>query len=117
MQYLCLIYSAEAKRPKPSDAEFAAMIKDYGAFTERVKSDGVFVAGDALQPVATAVTVTSENGKLETTDGPFAETKEQLGGYYLLECKDMDEALKYASMIPVVKYGRTEVRPIMVFDN
>ena len=75
-----------------------------------------FVPGDALQPVATATTLAIRGGKTETVDGPFAETKEQLGGYYLLDCVDLDEALKYAAMIPTAEHGRIEVRPIIVFD-
>ena len=115
MQYLCLIYSNENAGPKPGDADFSAFIGEYNTFTSRVNDDGVFVSGDALQPVSTATTVTLENGKVETMDGPFAETKEQLGGYYLLECENLDEALKYAAMIPSAKHGRIEVRPIQVF--
>ena len=115
MQYLCLIYSSENAGPKPGSPEFGAFIGEYNAFTQRVNDDGVFVAGDALQSVSTATTVTLENGKIETMDGPFAETKEQLGGYYLLECKNLDEALKYAAMIPSAKHGRIEVRPIQVY--
>jgi hypothetical protein len=91
-------------------------MQDYMAFTTRMRDEGKFVAGDALQPISTATTVSVSNGKVETVDGPFAETKEQLGGYYLLECADLDEALKCAADIPTAKYGRVEVRPIMVFD-
>jgi len=116
MQYICLIYAAEDAGPQPGTAEFGPFIQGYQEFTERVQKDGVFVAGDALKPVATATTVTTANGKPETMDGPFAETKEQLGGYYLLECKNIDEALKYAAMIPSAKYGRVEVRPIEVYN-
>ncbi len=89
----------------------------YFAFTNEVRDAGVMVAGDALQPTATATTITVRDGKSQITDGPFAETKEQLGGYYLLDCKDLDEALSYAAKIPSAAYGRIEVRPIMVFDN
>ncbi len=116
MQYLCLIYANEGVEPAPGTPEFDALIGEYMAFSERVTKDGVFVAGEALQPVAMATTVTNENGKTETMDGPFAETKEQLGGFYLLDCKDLDEALKYAAMIPSTKHGRVEVRPTIVFD-
>ncbi len=117
MQYICLIYKNEALGPQPGTEEFGSYIQAYQEFSELVVKDGVFVAGDALQPVATATTVTNHNGKMETTDGPFAETKEQLGGYYLLDCKDLDEALKYAAKIPSAKQGRVEVRPVVVFDN
>ena len=116
MQYMCLIYSAEDSGPQPGTPEFGGYIQAYHDFTQNAQEAGVFVAGDALQPVASATTVTTENGAVETMDGPFAETKEQLGGYYLLDCKDLDEALKFAAMIPVTSHGRVEVRPVMVFD-
>lgn len=116
MQYMCLIYAAETSGPQPGTDEFGPYMQAYQEFTARVQNDGVYVAGDALNPVATASTVTTANGKTEIMDGPFAETKEQLGGYYLLDCKDLDEALKYAAMIPSATHGRIEVRPVMVFD-
>ena len=117
MQYMCLIYSAEGAGPQPGTPEFGPFMKGYMDFTAKVQGDGKFVAGDALQPVSTATTVSVSNGKAETIDGPFAETKEQLGGYYLLDCANLDEALEYAAMIPSAAYGRIEVRPVMVFDN
>jgi hypothetical protein len=117
MQYLCLIYSKENAGPQPGSEEFADYIQQYQKFTERVQNDGVFVGGNALQPTLTATTVTQENGTVETTDGPFAETKEQLGGYYLLDCENLDAALAHAAHIPTTAHGRVEVRPVMVFDN
>lgn len=117
MQYMLLIYSTASAGPQPGEAEFSAYMQTYFDITEEMKNAGVLVNSNALEPVATATTITSENGKLETMDGPFAETKEQLGGYYLLDCKDLDEALKYAAKIPTVEHGRIEVRPVMVFDN
>ncbi len=117
MQFMCLIYSADGTGPKPGTPEFGPYMKAYGDFTETVRSDGKFVAGDALQPVATATTVSVRNNKTETMDGPFAETKEQLGGYYLLDCEDLDEATKYAAMIPTATHGRIEIRPVVVWDN
>jgi len=117
MQYICLIYSAENTGPQPDTPEFNAMLQEYGKFTQEVQEKGVLVAGDALQPVSTATTVTRENGKIEITDGPFAETKETLGGYYLLECKSLDEAIEHAAKIPTATHGRIEIRPLMVFDN
>ena len=116
MQYMLLIYSDSAKGPVPGTPEFGEMIADYGKFTEEVKSAGVFLAGDALQPVTTASTVRVRSGKSATTDGPFAETKETLGGYYLLDCNDLDEANAYAAKIPTANFGSIEVRPVMVFD-
>jgi len=115
MQYLALIYSNEAQAADRSDSDTAAMFAAYGAFTEEVKKAGVWVGGEALTPVSTATTVRVRNDKALMTDGPFAETKEQLGGYYLLECEDLDEALKWAAKIPTAKDGSIEVRPIMTF--
>lgn len=117
MQYIALIYSASNSGPQPGTPEFGAYLQQYQEFTAETQKAGVFIAGDALQSIDTATTVTCENGKVETTDGPFAETKEQLGGYYLLDCKDLDEALGYAAKIPTAKHGRIEVRPVMVFDQ
>lgn len=116
MQYMLLIYAAESATPQPGTPEFGPMMQGYMEFTQKVQADGVFVAGDELSAVSTATTVTVENGKVETMDGPFAETKEQLGGYYLLDCKDLDQALEYAAMIPSAQHGRVEVRPIVVHD-
>lgn len=116
MQYLCLIYSDENSGPQPGTPEFGPYMQGYNEFTARLQADNAFKGGDALQPVATASTVTMENGKPEITDGPFAETKEQLGGYYLIECDNLDKALEYAAMIPSATHGRIEVRPIMTFD-
>lgn len=90
---------------------------DYWKFSEDAKAAGVMVAGDALEAISTATSVRIRDGKTELTDGPFAETKEALGGYYLLECKDLDQALEWAAKIPTAKYGTIEVRPVMVFDN
>jgi len=86
-------------------------------FTNAMKESGKLVAGDALMPTETATTVRVRDGNIATTDGPFAETKEQLGGYYLLECNDLDEAIEMASKIPSARWGSIEVRPIMVFDQ
>jgi len=88
----------------------------YQSFTKECVDGGVMNGGNALLPTSSSTTVTRENGKVEVTDGPFAETKEQLGGYYLLDCKDLDEALDYAAKIPTAAHGRVEVRPVMVLD-
>ncbi len=116
MQYMLLIYAQEGTGPQPGSDEWGPFMKGYMDFTQKVKDDGVHVAGDALQPIATATTVTNRDGKTHTTDGPFAETKEQLGGYYLLDCADLDAALAYAAMIPTADYGRIEVRPVIIWD-
>jgi len=114
MQYLLLIYQNEQKAMlQATDAERAAMSKEYGDFTRGIVKSGHFRAGDALQPTKTATTVRLKDGKMVTTDGPFAETKEQLGGYYLIEAKDVSEATAIASRIPAARHGSIEVRPIM----
>lgn len=116
MQYMLLIYSDEAKEPVPGTDEFNAYIGDFEKFSKEVEEKGVFIAGEALQPIATATTVRVRGDNLDTTDGPFAETKEMLGGYYLLECENLDEAIDFASRIPSAKHGCVEVRPIMTFS-
>jgi hypothetical protein len=117
MQYLCLIYEDETHLPTRSEDDQKAIMGDYFAFTGRVRESGKLVAGDALMPTHTATTVRVRDGNAVTSDGPFAETKEQLGGYYLLECNDLDEAIELAGQIPSAKWGSIEVRPIMVFDQ
>jgi hypothetical protein len=92
-----------------------AMMAEYGAFTQSVKTSGHYVGGEALQPTPSATTLRVRNGKVSTTDGPFAETKEQLGGYYLINAKDLNDAIQVASKIPSAKLGSIEVRPIMEF--
>jgi hypothetical protein len=116
MQFMLLIYNAENNGPQPGTEEFGPYMQAYMDFTEEVKEAGKMVSADALQSVSTATTVSLRNGKTEVVDGPFAETKEQLGGYYLLDCEDLDEAIKFAAKIPDAQYGRVEVRPIMIFD-
>lgn len=113
MKYICLIYSDEASNPVPGTPEFGEMMGGYMAFGEKTRADGVFVAGEPLEKIATASTVSVRDGKRIVTDGPFAETKEQLGGFYILDCEDLDAALGYAEMIPTATHGRVEVRPIM----
>ncbi len=116
MQYLCLIYSNEADGATRSKEETEAYMGAYFKFTEDIKKSGHFVAGDALKPVSTATTVRIRNNETLLTDGPFAETKEQLGGYYLVEAKDLDEAVSIAKRIPTVNHGSIEVRPLMTWD-
>ncbi|MEO8482855.1 MAG: YciI family protein [Acidobacteriota bacterium] len=114
MKYLCLIYDDEKKLGSMTKGEADAFMGEYMAYTESVKTSGHYLGGNALQPVATATSVRVRNGKMSATDGPFAETKEQLGGYYLIEAKDLNEAISVASRIPSAKIGTIEVRPIMV---
>ena len=116
MQYLLMIYRNEAELGKMGATERQQMMTDYGAFTQSIVQSGHFKAGDGLQPTTTATTVRVRDGKMLTTDGPFAETREQLGGYYLVEAKDLDAALGIAARIPGAKTGSVEVRPIMIYD-
>lgn len=116
MRYLLLIYGNEATDAQASEAEQAALFEAYNAFGQEVNARGVMLGGEALMPTNTATTVRVRDGKVLTTDGPFAETKEQLGGYYLLNCKDLDEAIELAAKIPGALNGSIEVRPIMEFD-
>ena len=115
MRYLCLIYDDESKWGTMPKEQADAMMGEYFAFTEAIKKSGHYVGGNALKPVSTATTVRLRQGKLSTTDGPFAETKEQLGGYYLIEAKDLNDAIQVAGKIPAAKTGSVEVRPIEVF--
>jgi len=113
MRYMLLIYQDEKIRERMSDQDRAAIFKEYGEFTESIRRSGALLAGDPLQSTSTATTVRGKNGKPITTDGPFAETKEQLGGYYMVEAKDLDEAIALAARIPSVRLGgAVEVRPI-----
>jgi hypothetical protein len=116
MQYLLMIYQSEAEYGKIDAATGKKMMEEYGAFTQSIIQSGNFKAGDALQPTTTATTVRVRDGKTLTTDGPFAETREQLGGYYLVEAKDLDAAVAIAARIPGAKTGSIEVRPIRVYN-
>ena len=113
MQYMLLIYGNEAAMKSATQADRDAMFRSYHDYTQSIIKTGNMKAGDALQPTATATTVRVRDGKTMTTDGPFAETREQLGGYYLVEAKDLDEATKLAARIPGAHVGSIEVRPVM----
>lgn len=113
MKYLLLIYENEGSFANVTEEEGNRIFAEYMDYTKGIKKAGNYIAGEALQPTPTATTVRQRNGKTLTTDGPFAETKEQLGGYYLVEAKDLDEAIKLAGGIPAVRNGSIEVRPIM----
>jgi hypothetical protein len=112
MQYLLLIYGNEQNGAQMNEAAAKAMMNDYRVFTESIAKSGHYKGGNALQPTKTATTVKMRDGKRQTTDGPFAETREQLGGYYLVDAKDLDEASEIASRIPGAKWGSIEIRPV-----
>src|SRR5258706_2676762 len=114
MQYLLLIYGNEKAAADMSDADKGAHCMGYRKFTDEIMASKHYVGGNALQAISTATTVRVRNGKTQTTDGPFAETREQLGGYYLVEAKDLDEATKIAARIPGAALGSIEIRPVMV---
>lgn len=112
MHYMFLIYNCE-DRPRPGDPRFEEILTRVNAFADECRRREVFVAGDPLKPVSTATTLRVREGKAMLTDGPFAETHEHLGGYYLLNCRDLDEALELAEMVPQARFGATiEVRPV-----
>ena len=117
MKYLCLIYEDEKVAQAMTPQEGEAVMQEYWAFTRNYRASGHVLAGNALQPVATATTVRVRNGKMSTTDGPFAETREQLGGFYLVEAKDLNEAIQIGAKIPGAKTGSIEVRPIWELEE
>ena len=112
MKYLCIVYNDEEKLRAMSASEFESFSDEHVALDEELKKSGHSIVAEALQPAHTATTVRIRNGKLSTTDGPFAETKEQLGGIYLIEAGDMDEAIQVAARIPSAQIGSIEVRPV-----
>ena len=116
MKYLCLIYDDEKEWQKfPKEVQDQYM-GEYGAFTESIKKSGQFIAANQLQPTHASTVVRSRNGKISTTDGPFVETKEQLGGFYLIEAKDLNDAIQVAAKIPSARLGSIEVRPVVDFS-
>ncbi|MCK1392758.1 YciI family protein [Bradyrhizobium sp. 1] len=117
MQYLLLIYRNEAELSKMTPENRQKMSAEYGTYTQSIVQSGHFKAGDGLQPTTTATTVRVREGKTLTTDGPFAETREQLGGYYLVEAKDLDAAIELAARIPGARDGSIEVRPVMIYNT
>ena len=117
MQYILLIYENEQNWANLSEAERNAMYQEYGELSQSLAKSGRYKAGEELKPTATATTVRVRNGKVQATDGPFAETREQLGGFYLVEAKDLDEAIEWGARCPGAKYGTIEVRPVMEFDQ
>ena len=115
MKYLLLIYENEAAFGSLPEAEQGKVFGEYMDYSQRIRKSGNYIGGEALEPTTTATTVRVKDGKTLTTDGPFAETREQLGGYYLVEAKDLDEAIALAARIPGARTGAIEVRPIMPY--
>jgi len=119
MRYLVLIYDEQTANPSPEPPDPATMgpvMEEYNAYSQMLRDKGAYVAGEALQPVTTATSIRVRDGQTMTTDGPFAETKEALGGFYLIDAKDLDEALDLGRNCPGAKFGTIEVRPIVDFD-
>jgi hypothetical protein len=114
---MLLIYGDSSRASSMSEEEMGQIFQAYGTYTQELQESGAMVAGDALQPVDTATTVRVRNDETLTTDGPFAETKEQLGGYYIVDVGSLDEALEWAAKIPGARHGSIEVRPVMVFEE
>ncbi|MCT8161121.1 YciI family protein [Pseudoruegeria sp. SHC-113] len=117
MQYMLLIYGDPALEPAEGTPDFDAMMEGYFHLSEKMKADGVMLGGEGLMGVETATSLRVRGGKVETMDGPFAETREHLGGYYVIDVPDLDAALTYAALIPSALYGTVEVRPVMDYSS
>ena len=117
MQYMLLIYDDEQLWERMSESERKAILDEYFQFSASIRESGNYVGSNALQPTGTATSVRVRGGETLVTDGPFAETKEQLGGYYLVEATDVDQAIQLAARIPSARFGTVEVRPVMVFTE
>jgi hypothetical protein len=117
MKYALTIYGDESAAENASPEDMQAITQAYGAVTQEMQDKGVHIAGEGLYPTPTATTVRVRDDERSVTDGPFAETKEQLGGFYVLDVKDLDEAIEWAAKIPGAQQGSVEIRPVMVFDE
>jgi hypothetical protein len=115
-QYMLLIYGDPSKGPQEGSPEFDAHMGEWFAYTEGLQKAGVHVAGEALEPPSTATTVAVRDGERVVTDGPFADTKEWLGGFYIIDAPDLDAALDHAAGMPNISYASVEVRPVMKFE-
>ena len=116
MKYIALLYGEANAGPTPGTPEFMEMLGEFRSATAAMAEAGVLLDSSPLQSPQSATTVRVRDGEIELSDGPFAEIKEQLGGYYILDCEDLDTAIRYAAMIPSAKYGSIEVRPVMVME-
>jgi hypothetical protein len=114
MKYIALLYGEAGAGPAPGTPEFMKMLDEFQSATAAMADAGILVDSGPLQPPQAATTIRVRDGETQLSDGPFAEIKEQLGGYYILDCEDLDTALRYAAMIPSARYGSVEVRPLMV---
>ena len=112
MKYLCLVYYKEDIVDAMSDGQWKSLVGECLACGEGLRASGHMIGGEALQPVETATTIRVRDGKVSATDGPFAETKEQLAGFYYLEARDLDDAMRAASKIPPARFGSIEIRPV-----
>ena len=117
MQYALLIYDNESAAPEPGSPEADEIFQRYMSFTQDITTEGVNKGGEALYPIDSATTVRIRNGELQVTDGPFAETKEQLGGFYLIDVEDLDQAISIAARIPASESGSVELRPVWDFTQ
>ena len=115
-QYMLLIYGDPSQGPAEGSPEAEAQFKEWYSYTEALRGADAFVSGDALEPPSTATTVAVRNGERVVSDGPFADTKEWLGGYYTVDVPDLDAALEYAARMPNISYGSVEVRPVIVYE-
>jgi hypothetical protein len=113
LKYMLLLYGPQDAGPAPGTPEFGQMLEEYMAATEAMRAAGVLLDSSPLQPATTATTVMVRGGETQVSDGPFAEIKEMLGGYYLIDCGDLDGAVRWAAMIPAAQYGSIEIRPLM----
>ena len=116
MKYLLTIWADESHYAGATPEQIAQMFEAHGRFGQATTEAGVFVGGEGLQSTATATTVRVRDGETMLTDGPFAETREQLGGFYMLECADLDEAVRWAAQVPEAQHGSIEVRPVMDYE-
>ena len=117
MKYMLLIYQAENATPEPGTPEFGAFMQGYFALNQELTNDGAMISGEGLQDGHTASTVKVRDGKTVTMDGPFVETKEMMGGFYLIDCDNLDDAIAYAAKIPSAKLGTIEIRPVMEYGQ
>jgi hypothetical protein len=117
MKYAFTIYTDESQRDSATPEQMQQVSEAYGKVTQEMQEKGILIAGDGLYPTATATTVRVRDNERDVTDGPFAETKEQLGGFYVLDVKDLDEAIDWAAKIPGAQFGSIEIRPVLVYDE